>query len=259
MVTIEEIIKTKEELNKKWFDITSENPNELKNTGLGFRFLEIDYAIKAIKDKDFQKAKQHFYTASLIDEICIGKFNDNQLSYGLRSTCYPILSDNEELIQRYAKLRYQPWGKMKGMDENILLGKSDIWSNTIQFFMVNDNEGIERNLNIIETKTLSKLPKNQKGLIIDYEFYKALYMGDKAQMEEVLEKLVSPKVHKKRSFNELHAQYISLLALGYAKLAWRKGIEVEVNTSLIPKELLPVQPNEKYEIPYDFLKENKHK
>ena len=42
---------------------------------------------------------------------------------------------------------------------------------------------------------------------------------------------------------------------GYTKLAWRKGIEVEVNSPLISKELLPIQPLDKYEIPYDFLRE----
>jgi hypothetical protein len=62
-------------------------------------------------------------------------------------------------------------------------------------------------------------------------------------------------VHNKRSFNKLEAQYVSFPAVGYAKLAWRKGIEVEVNSPLIPSELLPVRPLEHYDIPYKFLTE----
>ena len=254
MKTIEESLETNIRLEKKWIEITIANPSELKHTGLGIRFLEIDYAVKSIKDKDFQKSKQHFFTASLIDELRISKFNDDQLNYGLTFTSYPILSDNELLIQRYAKLRYQPWGKMKGMDENVLLGNGDVWSNTVQFFMANNNEGVEKNLNIIETKVLNSLPKKEEGLKDDYEFYKALHNGDKAKMEEILEKLVSPKIHKKRNDNPILNQYISLPALGYAKLAWRKGIEVEVQSNLVPKELLPIQPLDNYAIPYDFLK-----
>lgn len=42
-------------------------------------------------------------------------------------------------------------------------------------------------------------------------------------------------------------------ALGYAKLAWILGMEVEIKSKLIPKALLPVLPLEKYEVPYDFL------
>ena len=255
MRSFEEILHSHKELNRKWISITNENRNELKNTGLGIRLLEVDFAVMAIKDKNWSNSKQHFYTASLLDEIAVAKFNSNQFSFGLRLIAYPILSDNNELITRYSKLRYQPWGKMKGMDENVSLGKSEIWCNTVQFFMANDNVGIERNLNIIETKTLKKLPKKEEGLKDDYEFYKALHSCDKAKMEEILEKLVSPKIHKKRNDNTLLNQYISLPALGYAKLAWRNNIEVEVSSNLIPKELLPIKPLNNYEIPYDFLKE----
>ncbi|MDR0814353.1 MAG: immunity 49 family protein, partial [Bacteroidales bacterium] len=97
------------------------------------------------------------------------------------------------------------------------------------------------------------LSKKEEGLRDDYEFYKALYANDKARMEEILKKMTSPQFHKKRNDNPILSQYISLPALGYAKLAWRKGIEVEVNSPLIPKELLPIKPLEKYEIPYEFL------
>jgi len=82
-----------------------------------------------------------------------------------------------------------------------------------------------------------------------------LKVGDKGKMEEVLEKLTSPVIHKKRNDNNILNQYISLPALGYAKLAWRKGVEVEVRNKLVPKELLPIKPLKNYEIPYEFLKE----
>ena len=130
-----------------------------------------------------------------------------------------------------------------------------IWCNTVQFFMANDVRGIERNLNIIETLTLPKLPKNEQELKIDYEFYKALLLKDKSKCEELLEQLVSPKIHKKRNDNTVLNKYISQPALGYAKLAWRQGIEVDVNSPLIPKEILPIEPLDNYEIPYDFLKD----
>src|SRR6218665_1441586 len=199
-------------------------------------------------------AKNKFFVCGILDAFSVEKFNNRFLDYGLHHISYAMLSDNEPLIQRYAKLRYQRGKNAElSMDEMVAIGELPIWCNTVQFFMANDNEGVERNLNIIETKTLKNLPKKEEGLKDDYEFYKALYAGDRAKMEEVLDKLVSFKIHKKRNDNPILNQYISLPALGYAKLAWRKGIEVEVNSPLIPKELLPIQPLEKYEIPYDFL------
>jgi len=189
------------------------------------------------------------------------KSHSRFLDYDLPRCLKPILSDNGDLIRKYSSVRYKTYYKeddseelkLLTMDEMVILGESAVWCNTVQFFMANDLPGIERNLNIIETKTLPNLPKNEQGLKDDFEFYKALYNSDKARMEEVIEKLTSPKIHKKRNDNPLLNQYISFPALGYAKLAWRKGIEVEVNSKLVPIELLPVQPLDKYEIPYEFL------
>lgn len=65
-------------------------------------------------------------------------------------------------------------------------------------------------------------------------------------------------MHKLRNkHNLLLNEFISHPALGYAKLAWLKGIEVEVESSLVPKELLPVQPLGRYINEYAFLDEIK--
>jgi len=209
-------------------------------------------------EKDLMQCKQNFNNVGLIDLYLTEKYfksHSRFLEFDIPRCLLPILSDNEALIQRYAKLRYQRGANAElSMDEMVAIGELPIWCNTVQFFMANDYVGVERNFNIIETKTLKSLSKKEEGLKDDYEFFKALYISDKSKMEEVLEKLVSPKIHKKRNDNPILNQYISLPALGYAKLAWRKGIEVEVNSPLVPKELLPIVPLEKYEIPYDFLK-----
>lgn len=215
----------------------------------------IHYAIEYLEIyKNVEKAKIHFNICGLLDEYQIYLINYRIFDHGLHHISYAMLSDNEEMIQRYAKLRYQRGKNAElSMDEMIDLGELPIWCNTVQFFIANDAKGVERNLNIIETKTLSNLSKREEGLRDDYEFYKALHTNNKAKMEEILEKLVSPKIHKKRNDNPILNKFISLPALGYAKLAWRKGIEVDIDSPLIPKELLPIEPLEKYQIHYDFL------
>ena len=208
-------------------------------------------------DKNIFQTKKHFNVCGLLDEFQIKLTNYRVFDYGLHHISYAVLSDNEPLIQRYSQLRYQRGENAElSMDEMVVIGELPIWCNTVQFFMANDNSGVERNLNIIETVSLPNLPKKEEGLKDDYEFYKALHTGNKAKMEEVLEKLVSPKIHKKRNDDKILSQYVSLPALGYAKLAWRKGIEVEINSPLVPKELLPILPLDKYEISYNFLKES---
>ncbi len=214
------------------------------------------YEIFAVRNYLSKEVKQFFFVCGLLNEYSLSKFNERFFDNGLSRISYAILSDNETLIQRYAKLRYQKGeNAILSMDEMVAQGESAIWCNTVQFFIENNKDGIEKNLNIIETKTLKNLPKKEKALIDDYEFYKALHHNNKSKMEEILEKLTSPKIHKQRNDNPILNQYISIPALGYAKLAWRKGVEVEVKSNLVPKDMLPIQPLEKYEVPYDFLKE----
>lgn len=217
-----------------------------------------DLAFYQIVERQFAEGKNDLSIVGLVDIYLVSNYSKSHssfLDFDLPRCLASVLSDNESLIQRYAKLRYQRGSNAKlSMDEMVAQGESPIWCNTVQFFMANDKTGVERNLNILETITLKKLPKREELLVIDYNFYKALFERDKSKVEETLAILVSPKIHKKRNDNPVLNQYISLPALGYAKLAWRYGIEAVIDTPLIPRQLLPIQPLAKYEIPYDFLK-----
>lgn len=215
---------------------------------------------------NMDRAKQYFSNVGLIDIYLVKNFSKSHsryLDFDLPRCLIPVLSDNEELIQVYSKICYKTFYRKDNqeemtplsMGEMVLQGESAIWCNTVQMFMANNTQGIERNLNILETVTLPKLAKNQQELKIDYEFYKALLSKDKSKCEELLEQLVSPKIHKKRNDNAILSKYVSQPALGYAKLAWRQGVEVEVDSPLIPKGLLPIEPLNDYQIPYDFLKD----
>jgi hypothetical protein len=73
-------------------------------------------------------------------------------------------------------------------------------------------------------------------------------------MEELIAAIVSPKEHRRRSKHDmLINQFISYYGLCYAKLAWLKGIPVEVNSPLVPKELLPVKPLGSYRDEFEFF------
>jgi hypothetical protein len=264
MEELSSVILKKEDWNKKVLEVFY--------TQIGYEDWNLSAISKNNQELGFlyflngsiENAKQYFSNVGLVDIHLVSNFTKSHsryLDFDLSRCLIPVLSDNENLIQEYSKIRYNTFYRKDdsegitplSMDEMVAIGELPIWCNTVQFFMANDNGGVERNLNIIETKTLKNVPKKEDGLKDDYEFYKALHASDKAKMEEVLEKLVSPKIHKKRNDNPILNQYISLPALGYAKLAWRKGIEIEVNSHLIPRELLPIKPLGKYEIPYDFL------
>ncbi|MET3495130.1 Imm49 family immunity protein [Variovorax boronicumulans] len=99
-------------------------------------------------------------------------------------------------------------------------------------------------------------PKGLKRFMVDQRFYLALARGDKPGMETALAELTSSKVAKVRNdqleFGFTHF-FIGTHATMYAKIAWRAGYEVNVETPLIPKEWLPVEPPSRYEDPYPFM------
>jgi len=211
---------------------------------------------------DIQKVKYHFNICGMLDTFKVKKYNIRILDYAIPQVCTALLSDNLPFLKdKYANLKYYKnknieKGELSNydMDEMVSDGESTIFCHTIQQFIKNDIKTIERNLNIIETITLSKKVQSPELMKLDFEFYKALYEKNKGKCEEILEQFVSPKIHKRRNDDPLLSKYVSQPALGYAKLAWINGVEVDTNSPLIPKELLPIQPNDNYEIPYNFLK-----
>jgi len=75
-------------------------------------------------------------------------------------------------------------------------------------------------------------------------------------MEAVLNELTSPKVARVRNFEPafgLTENLIATHATIYAKIAWRHGYEVEVDSPWVPKEWLPIAPVASYEDPWPFM------
>lgn len=257
MLTLEELIANDIQQSKIWEERMYQYEGGVYKFSLNFYNLHKLLAVQEITKGQFEKAKQNFIVCGLIDELRINNFNDRLLDYGLDNISYVILSDNELLVQRYSKLLYKQSSNAEVSMQNMVLnGGLPIWCNTCQMFLSNDTAAIERNLNIIETITLKKLSYKEEYLRDDYEFYVALYDENRVKMEEILEKLISPKIHKKRNTNPISNKCISLPATAYAKLAWRKGIELQVNSNLIPKKLLSLLPSVEFEIPYNFLRDH---
>ena len=86
---------------------------------------------------------------------------------------------------------------------------------------------------------------------------KALVEGDKDGIKEGLEYMVSEPIHNGRLGSDYEINYIgnivSFPAITILKAAWLLGYEIEIDSSLIPMDLMPVRPLEKYEVPYFFL------
>jgi Immunity protein 49 len=248
---IERLIKIHEEFIKSelnWFE-TFKIYNYEKGAYVLFGCCTNFVIYNYFFEKDLIKTKQAFYKHGRLTQFLVSKYDSNVLGYGIDNFSFIMLSDNADLIRQFSQLKYENYlgeSYMQAVDK----GKSTAMY-IIQCLIKNDWSEYERVLPIFKNKFLKK----NKLMEIDGIFYEALAQRDKKTMEEVLKELVSPKIHKKRNTMPLVNEFISYPAVGYAKLAWYKGIEVEVDSPLVPKEWLPIQPlkDEDY-IDYDFVK-----
>ena len=100
--------------------------------------------------------------------------------------------------------------------------------------------------------------KKDRKYLIDHRFYLALANGDQIGMENVLTELTSPKIARVRNYEfafTFTEHFIATHATLYAKLAWLSGYKVQIDTPLIPKEWLPIQPLAEYPEPWAFMTE----
>ncbi len=237
----------KERLLAACNSITAKNPrlmNALKEGKTNERFISMafweDYQLFSLKsffiDQDLGKAKQYWYNCGLLDLLLTTKYDEKLLDFGINHLAYALLSDDQALITEYANLRHSNY-------EAMIQNGTTAPMFALQCLIKEDWKEFERAMVIVKTRSARKFKME-----LDAEFYTALAEKNKTKMEQVIEELVSPKVHKQRNIHHvLVNEFISHPALGYAKLAWIKGIEVEINSPLIPRELLPVAPLAAYE------------
>lgn len=230
-------IKRETKLINNW-----NNPSIVKSLAsgsfLGINEIKIWYYL--FVEKDIQKAKQYFYLYGKVYEyMCNTRKVD--ISPGMaQDATYTLLSDSKELIQSFTTWRYNDYDKFikKGESKHI-----------IQLIAAKEDEKAFELIEVFFAKH-KKYPFKE----IDGNILKAILKKDKSKIEELLNILLLPKNHKRRNnIYPLRRDILSFPALGFAKLAWLRGIEVEINHPLVPKELLPIKPNEKYENTYEFL------
>lgn len=187
-------------------------------------------------NRSFQASKQLFYRAALIPEFLLKKFGGSLFLYQIS---YALLSDDYELVIRYTNL---------DRDKNeINIGYQ--LPNAVQNILLEDWDKLDWNIHC-----LSRLVKHPK--LIHLEGYHDAFVGfrnhDQALIQQGLKKLIAKP--KKLDDDPLIPRFFSRDAAGLNKLAWMRGMEIDLKSSLVPFELMPVQPLEKYE-GYDFLDE----
>jgi Immunity protein 49 len=252
-LNINELIKLKSEqqrvIEEQWLtyqpdENQSKDPFFYRRKHNHLWYCQRDYAYKYFYvDNNIEKAKQAFYMCGRLIENATVKYDASLIDNAWNYFALALLSDNAQLIKRYAKLTHSNFFNM------VKLGWGSTYIYCMQCIINDDLEEYQKAIQIMKDKCIKKF---KWGL--DVEFLEALALRNKDNCQIILQELVSKKGHEKRNKLETgYKDFISFPATTLAKLAWIKGVNVQVDTHLIPLELLPIKPNEVYVDEYDFL------
>jgi len=92
---------------------------------------------------------------------------------------------------------------------------------------------------------------------LHYEFLSALADKNIDGMKKAINGMMEQKVARKFSNdnNPNYEFYLHVYVIIYAKIALYHGIDLKIDNEVAPRELIDITPLEKYEDPYDFMKD----
>lgn len=192
-------------------------------------------------ENDITEAKNYYYEAALANKFRQSKF-DYWIGGVFNNLLYPLLSDNKQIINELQNIIYDKESERVGTI-NFYLCKA------FQAILRNDNLELEKYINLAYKRNKTPLGKVFEGLIISYEGF--LANNESKVFEGVA--LLQKKIQKDQ--NPVIGKHMNFEATGLAKLAWRKGFEIDFKNKFIPQALLPVKELDHYES-FDFFKES---
>ncbi len=201
------------------------------------------------RDGDLTKCKQWAYIST---KLRIMLEHEKSESLNLEDLFWALICDDPEILEWWRQHRlFGENSRDSDASENI---KSDVFIR-LQTLRALNGKWDELKLACEQALARPELFKQVRPRLIQFSFYRELARGDVEGMRQILLEMCSPKL-RSRSYqyeSGLTNNFIVMLATLFAKLAWRHGYELDIDTPWIPKEWLPIRPNEKYEDPWPFM------
>ncbi|KLU26400.1 hypothetical protein EOS_09680 [Caballeronia mineralivorans PML1(12)] len=201
------------------------------------------------RDHDLSAMKRWFYIGGNLTRMEYRMVNDT-LSPGAKMLALlkPLLSDDDLLVNWFV-------GHSAAYDPRRVENHKthDFWAYQATIAIQGDWQRLESRCERI----LADPPgaSGEKKYLGDHRFYMALARGDIPAMEEAIHQIVTPKALSVRGNDEsgFTKNLISTPAVIYAKIAWRHGYHVKIDSPFVPQQWLPVAPLDFYDNHYDFL------
>ena len=225
---------------RKFLETKMEFKNDREIYIRNFFFIDEFEAVYSIyKQNDLAKAKNCYYEASMALAYCVEKLGHSPFGI-LRHSLYPVLSDNNKIIQKYCSYRATA-------NEEKLEAFPIHFGYAVQTVLNDNNKDLQHHIGWMTKRSKSGFFKKMTGVVTVFE---GILDRDIPKIESGLKDIVK---RLKKDQPPIIGNYMNIEATGLAKLAWRKGLEVDIKSTFIPQALLPIKELEHYES-YDFFK-----
>ena len=168
----------------------------------------------------------------------------------------PLLSDAPSLIEWFGNFEY-PFSSESGSPASTRLNNPRM----DEYYHYNTWLALRGDWKKLAERSrafLNDVPAKQSAYQADSRFHLALSEGDVAGMESALAELLEPKLMRRRQQEEggYSQHFICTFAIVYAKIAWRHGFQVQVDSPWVPQEWLPIVPLPRYQVAFAFMAES---
>ena len=202
---------------------------------------------KSLLDKNQESAKLYLSTTGMLFDLFNESYNrKEEYWFPVQSLAAVLISGNDKL--------YKIINQRKKI--NLSNDKTGLFIRNKALFEIALGDWIK----LEKTYThFDKIYEHHHNTFDDKKQIKMVYQAflekDVNKLNLGLNSLETKTLRRTRQKHANIEKYISVLTLAFAKLAWMHGMEVEIDSKYVPKELLPFKPLEEYTIPYKFLRD----
>lgn len=218
-------------------------------------FLANLYALKSCKnyllEKDMESFKKNMYIYAKLELL---SRDTRRFLLIYRAKLFPMLLSNHPdfliFLEKYLYI-------FQGLpEETYKKSKADVWlGKTLLLAFRGEWEQVIARANVYAEN--SSKESHTRFYPLEFGFLKALAEKDVTQMKDWMEKMLEPKTARRMVY-DMHAYfdfYLQIYAVIYYKLAAYHGFDLDIESDILPKELMDMTPASSYPEPYEFMKE----
>ena len=195
-------------------------------------------------------AKQAYYTGARLMRFIYNNYRDDtyphaDIAFRIDRINMTLLSDHPQIIRDLSN------AVTNRLTKQATRGATNF---AILAIIRDDLTVVSEQINLLKKYHLSKKTKNWVQPEVD--FFSGFLAKDQEEMTNAIYSMLKSKkyMHISKAFMQGERR-MDVPAITYAKLAWLKGYEIEIDHPMIPMDFLPIRPLEHYEDELPFLKE----